>query len=70
MHFALFYASEVTNMPFLAVYCSVRPTTQTNGVLMLRSCLFKHEMKIFVDNIPIFVYIYFHEGGFNSAIAH
>ena len=32
--------------------------------------LFKHEMKIFVDNIPTFVYIYFHEGGFISAIAH
>ena len=26
-------------MPFLAVYCSVQPTTQTNGVLMLDSCL-------------------------------
>ena len=40
------------------------------GILMLRSCLFKQEMKIFVDNIPTFVYIYFHEGGFISAIAH
>ena len=57
-------------MPFLAVYCSVRLTTQTNGGLMLRSCLFKLEMKIFVDNIAMFVYIYFHEEGFISAIAH
>ena len=40
------------------------------GSLMLRSCLFKHEMKIFVDNTQTFVYIYFHEGGFISAIAH
>ena len=40
------------------------------GSLLLRSCLFKHKMKIFVDNIHTFVYIYFHEGGFISAIAH
>ena len=57
-------------MPFWAVDCPVRLTTQTNGGLMLRSCLFKHEMKIFVDNTPMFVYIYFHEGGFISAITH
>lgn len=65
-----FILLKLQKMPFLAVYRSVRLTTQTNGGLMLRSCLFKHEMKIFVDNTPIFVYIYFHEGGFISAIAH
>ena len=55
---------------FLAVYCSVQATTQTNRILILRSCLIKHKMKIFVDNTPTFVYIYFHEEGFISAIAH
>ena len=34
----LFY-QYCKKMPFLAVYCSVRLTTQTNGILMLGSCL-------------------------------
>ena len=35
----VFILPKLQKMPFLAVYRSVRPTTHTNGVLMLRSCL-------------------------------
>ena len=34
-----FILRKLPKMPFLAVYRSVRATTQTNGVLMLGSCL-------------------------------
>ena len=36
---SLLIVPKLQIMPFLAVYCSVRATTQTNCILMLSSCL-------------------------------
>ena len=37
---------KLQKMPFLAVYRSVRPTTQTNCILMLRSCRMREIFRI------------------------
>ena len=37
-------------MPFLAVYCSVRPTTQKNGILMLGSCLLREIFRMIANS--------------------